>query len=54
MLFNPTTAYTDIQSKINTLLGNNIVQIGDESMTLQMKINQYLINKTMADPNTGV
>lgn len=55
MLHNPSTAYGQISAAINTNIGTNAqVTISDDAGNLILYINQYLINKTMADPNTGV
>ena len=55
VLHNPSTAYTQISKDINTNIGTNAqINISDGSGNLTLNINQYLVNKTMADPNTGV
>lgn len=53
LLFNPAVTYADISGKINTLLGYNTIEIAGGGQ-LDISINQYLVNKTMADPDTGV
>ena len=55
VLHNPSTTYAQISAAINTKIGPNAqINLDDDTGALTITINEYLVNKTMADPNTGV